>query len=69
MVWRVNSVHLVKRKIIATLIFVCILERPLELIFVGLLSKRERKMALKILFEMLPLPAPPHPSAPLKENF
>ena len=31
--------NLVKRKIIATLIFVCILERPLELIFVGLLSK------------------------------
>ena len=69
MVWRVNSAHLVKRKIIATLIFVCILERPLELIFVGLLSKMERKMALKILLEMLPLPAPPHPSAPLKENF
>ena len=49
MVWRVNSVHLVKRKIILTLIFVCILERPLELIFVGLLSKMERKIGLMLL--------------------
>lgn len=64
--WRVNSVYLVKRKMIETLIFIRILERPLELIFVGLLSKMERKMALKSLLEMLPLPAPP---APLKEKF
>ena len=33
----------------------CILERPLELIFVGLLSKIEREMALKGLLEMLKL--------------